>query len=107
VDGRAGQLIHQASRGIFALLSARPDQQIDYHAVAALGDAARDEAWLLEQPGVDIGVGCDEIVDRQAGGQFEGRDLDRVQLMLSDQRSRMVVSAMVWANPAPNRPAGV
>ena len=76
VDRRLRQFDHKAGGPVFPIRDTLPDQHIDDHPVVPLGDPSGEKPRLLEQPGVDVGVGEQEILDRKAPLQIEGRHLD-------------------------------
>lgn len=59
VHGGIRQFSHQPRGPILAIANAGPEQQVDDHTVIALRDAPGNEAWLVQQPRIDVGVGED------------------------------------------------
>lgn len=69
VNRRIRQFDHEAGGPVFPIRDALPDQHIDDHPVVPLGDPSGDKPRLFEQPGVDVSVGDQEILDRKAPRQ--------------------------------------
>ncbi len=73
---RVSEFRHQPVGGVLARGGAGPDQHVDDDPIVTLRDAARDEAGLIEQPGVDFGVGRNEVVDGPLADKPERSHLD-------------------------------